>query len=266
MSVRHQRRRPVGDQRTVRALQGAGDKGVLVAFGAAEIEAEILAHLGVGVFDAVLVVLGGDAGERVRLVAVFLEIALRDLAENAGKATRRIAVFRQVGRLQQVLADFRRRRRRHLLDTDDQHVARIARGNGAHALMHGGRTRRAGIFHPRRALEAERRVGLQHEGSGEILRRKSGVEMPEHDLVDIARLKACVGDGVAGHRYDHAFDGFIRMLAEGRVRPADDCGGHWLISPKHGYEGSLARIVSPTGPSCKSLVYFPVNTSDISFI
>ena len=42
-------------------LSGAGDEGVLLAHGAAEVEAEVLAHLRVGVVDAVAVVLRGDA-------------------------------------------------------------------------------------------------------------------------------------------------------------------------------------------------------------
>jgi len=42
------------------ALQGAGDKRILLAFGAAELVAKILAHLRIGIGDAVLVVLGRD--------------------------------------------------------------------------------------------------------------------------------------------------------------------------------------------------------------
>ena len=55
--------------------------------------AEILAHLRIGIVDAVLVVLGGDHRQRVRLVAIALEIGLRDLAEDAGKTGRRVAVL-----------------------------------------------------------------------------------------------------------------------------------------------------------------------------
>ena len=83
------RRRAVRDEGAVGALQGAGDEGVLLGFVAAELEAEILAHLGIGVADAVLVVLRGDPRQRVGLVAVALEIAAGDLAEDAGKPPRR---------------------------------------------------------------------------------------------------------------------------------------------------------------------------------
>ena len=107
----HDRGRAVGDEGAIGALQRTGHEGVLLALGAAELEAEILAHLRIGIADAVLVVLRGDQGERVRLVAIALEISARDLAEHAGKAARRVAVLRQIGGLQKVLADLRAGRR-----------------------------------------------------------------------------------------------------------------------------------------------------------
>ena len=76
----------VGHQRAVGALERAGDERVLVAGVAAELEAEILAQLRIGIVDAIGVVLRGDRGERVRLVAMALEVGLRDLAEDAGEA------------------------------------------------------------------------------------------------------------------------------------------------------------------------------------
>ena len=59
----HQGRGAVRDQRAVRTFQRTGDARILVALGAAEIVAEILADLRVGVADAVLVIFGGDAGD-----------------------------------------------------------------------------------------------------------------------------------------------------------------------------------------------------------
>jgi hypothetical protein len=47
-------------------LEGARHERILVGLGPAELEAEILAHLRVRVLDAVVVVLGGDAGPRDR--------------------------------------------------------------------------------------------------------------------------------------------------------------------------------------------------------
>ena len=73
--------RAIGDQGTIGALQGAGHKRVLFRDLAAELVAQILAQLGIGVGDAVLVVLGGDRGERVGLVPVALEVLLGDAGE-----------------------------------------------------------------------------------------------------------------------------------------------------------------------------------------
>src|SRR5262249_32669459 len=75
--------RAVRDKRAIGALQRARDERILLALGAAEIVAEILAQLRIRIVDAVLVVLRRDEGERVRLVAVALEIAARDLPEDA---------------------------------------------------------------------------------------------------------------------------------------------------------------------------------------
>ena len=51
--------------------------------------------------------------------------------------------------------------------------------------MHGRRTGRAGVLNARGRLEAQFGVGLQHQRGREILRREAGIEMPEHDLVDV---------------------------------------------------------------------------------
>jgi len=52
----------------------------------------------IGIGDAVLMVLGGDHRQRVGLVAVFLEIGLRDLARTPGKNTGGVAILRQIRR------------------------------------------------------------------------------------------------------------------------------------------------------------------------
>src|SRR5262245_3778607 len=77
----HQRGSAIGHQRTVGALERTGNKGILLADVAAELETQILAHLRVGIANTVLVVLGGDHRQRVGLVTPALEIATRDLAE-----------------------------------------------------------------------------------------------------------------------------------------------------------------------------------------
>src|SRR5438552_2767434 len=79
-------RQPDGDDRAVGALERACAEGILLAFAAAELVAEVAPHLRVGIADAVLVVLGRDARERVRLVAMALEIKRGDLSKDAGKA------------------------------------------------------------------------------------------------------------------------------------------------------------------------------------
>ena len=91
----------IRDQRAVGAFQRSGDIRVLVAFVAAEFVAEILAHLGKRVADAVLVVFRRQCGERIRLVAMSLKIGIGNLPEHTGKAGGNIAIFRQIGGLEQ---------------------------------------------------------------------------------------------------------------------------------------------------------------------
>ena len=121
----HHRRRAVRDRRTVGPLQGTGDDGVLVRLGAAELEAEILLEMRERVDRAVGVVLGGDPGEHVCLVAVFLEVALGDAPENRREAPVLAAFFLDVARLDQHLAYGGAGKLRHLLDADHQNPARL---------------------------------------------------------------------------------------------------------------------------------------------
>ena len=92
--------------------------------------------------------------------------------------------------------------------------------------MHRGRTGGAGVLDPGRRLEAQLRVGLQHQRGGKILRREAGVEMAEHDLVDVGGRDAGIGQRLVGDPDDEAFDGLGVELAERRMRPSDDAGGH----------------------------------------
>jgi hypothetical protein len=177
-------------------------------------------------------VLGSDLRQRIRLVAPALEIAPRDLAENSGKAALDIGFLANIGRLQKVAADFGGRHCGHLLDADDEHDARRFGRDGFQSLMHGGGTGRAGILYPGRALEAQIGRGLQHQRGGEILRREAGIEVAEHDLIDIARFDPGIGNRLARHFDDQAFDRFAGELAERCMRPAHDARGHncslWL--------------------------------------
>src|SRR5215470_15345951 len=55
--------------------------------------------------------------------------------------------------------------------------------------------------------------------------------MAEHDLVDVARGDAGIGQRLVCHLHDQAFDGFGVEFSERRMRPSDDAGCHgW--SPK----------------------------------
>jgi hypothetical protein len=89
-----------------------------------------------------------------------------------------------------------------------------------------GRTGGAGVLDPRGRLEAQFRVCLQHQRCRKILRRETGVEMPEHDLVDIACGNAGVRQRFGRHLDHEAFNGFGVELAEWRMRPSDDAGCH----------------------------------------
>jgi hypothetical protein len=222
----HHRRRSVRHQGTIGALERPGDERVLLAGGAAEIVAQILAQLRVGVADAVLVIFRRYHRQRVGLVAPALEVEIRNPAENAGKAAFDVGLLAHVGRFQQVFSDLGSGRRRHLLDADHQNDARGLRGDRAQPLLDRGGTRGAGILDPRGALESEFRGGLQHQRGGEILRRKAGVEVAQHDLIDVRGRDSGVREGPIGHLDNETFDGGPVQPAEWRVSPTDDAAGH----------------------------------------
>jgi hypothetical protein len=50
--------------------------------------------------------------------------------------------------------------------------------------------------------------------------------MAEHDFVDIFRRNRGVRQRFGGHLHDEALDRFTGKLAEGRMRPTHDAGGH----------------------------------------
>ena len=84
----------------------------------------------------------------------------------------------------------------------------------------------AGVLDPGGALEPQFRQMLQHQRAGEILAREAGIEMAEHDLVDIPGMQAGIGDGGARHLADQGFHILAVMAAEGRMSPAHDASGH----------------------------------------
>ena len=242
----HDRGGAVRHQRAIGALERAGDERIFLALGAAEIVAEILAHLRVRIADAVLVVLGGDHGQRIGLVAPFLEIEAGDLAEDAGEAAVDLGFLAHVGCFQQVAPDLGAGVV-VICSTPTQSTMRAARASIAlMPLMHGGRTGGAGVLDPGRALEAQIGRGLQHQRGGKILCRKAGVEMPEHDLVDVLGRDAGIGQRLAGHPHDQAFDALTAELSEGGMGPADDTGGHRSLPlPNFGRIGRRCTAKSP---------------------
>ena len=109
-------------------------------------------------------VLGRNRCQRVGLVAVTLEVGAGDVAENACKTGGSVAVFRKIGRLQQVASDLRPRCRRHLFHADDEHMPRPARLDGLYTLLNGGGPGGAGVFHPRCRFEAESHRRPERQG------------------------------------------------------------------------------------------------------
>ena len=222
----HQGRGAVGDRRAIGALERTGDDRVLLAFAPAEFIAEILAHLGIGIADAILVVLRRDHRERVGLIAVFLKIQPGDASENTGEAAVDIGLLTHVGGLEQVPADLGARCRRHLLDADHQRDPCGLCCDRLQGLVHCRRTGGAGILHPGRALEAQVRCRLQHQGGGKILGREPGIEMAEQDIVDVSGRYSRIGQCIGCHPYDQALNRVAVAAAERRMRPSNNAGGH----------------------------------------
>ena len=217
---------PVGDQGTVGALQGTGDDRIFLRNLAAELVAQILAQLGVRVGDAVLVVLGGNRGERVGLIAMFLEVLLRDPGENAREAALDFTFLLQVGGFQQNAADLGAGKGGHLLDADDEHEAGLLGLDRLHALMQRRGSCGAGVLDSRRRLEAKGIVGLQDQGGREALGREALVVGAQHQFVDVPDLEPCVGDGCGRDLEDQGLDVLAFVLAKGGVAPTDDAGCH----------------------------------------
>ncbi len=183
-------------------------------------------HLGQRVRRAVLVVLCGDPGERVRLVAIALEIALGDLTENAGKPAFDPVFLLAVAGAEQNVADLRARHLGHLLDADDQSEPRLLGGNRVQPLVDCRRTGGAGILDPGRRLEAKAGIGLKHERGREFLADKAAVHRAEKDRVDIGRGDPGIGERRLRRLDDQRLNVLVLVLAEFRMRPAHDAPAH----------------------------------------
>ena len=100
-------------------------------------------------------VLGGDRGERVALIAVLLEVTLGDLAEHAGEAALDRALLLEVGGAEQRLGDLGPGQVGHLLDAHHQDETRPARADRLQALVDRGRAGGAGILDAGRRLKRQ---------------------------------------------------------------------------------------------------------------
>ena len=54
--------------------------------------------------------------------------------------------------------------------------------------------------------------------------------MSEHDLVDVGRRDAGIGERAGRDPHDQALDGLALELAERRMGPSDDASGHGTLS------------------------------------
>ena len=215
----------VADQGAVGALQRPGDEGVLLALGAAELVAQILAHLRIGVVHAVLVVLRGDGGERVGLVAMLLEIGLGDAGEDAGEASLDAGLALEVGGGKQDLAHALAAHGGHLLHAHDEGDAAAPGAEEVQRAMDGGGAGGAGILEAGGGPEAQLRHRLEDQRGREVLLLEAVVVGAEEDRIHLMRLDAGIGDGLAGDEADQRLGvGRLLQLAEPAMRPADDGG------------------------------------------
>ena len=109
--------------------------------------------------------------------------------------------------------------------------------------MDRGRTGRAGILDPGGRLEAQVGRGLQHQRGGEILGREAGIEMTEHDFVDLRGAMPASASASVATPDDQALDGFGLELAERRMGPTHDAAVMRSPLPKFG------RFPRPMTPS-----------------
>ena len=226
----HQGRRAVRDQRAVGAPQGCGHVGVLLRDSVAEVEAEILPQLRVGIADAVAVVLGGDPGQLLAAVAVALEIARRDPPEHAGEAALDLGFLLPVGGAEQDIAGLGHGLGGHLLGADHQGHPAAAAVDEIEGRVERRRAGGAGILEVGRRRVGEARPVHGDERALEALLREAGIHRADVDAVDLRVLDAGMSQRLAGDPGDQALDiGFLK-LAEGRVGPAHNAGARHPVT------------------------------------
>src|SRR5258706_14057138 len=92
--------------------------------------------------------------------------------------------------------------------------------------MDGGRPGGTSVLYPARAFEAQIRGGLKHQRGSKILGRETGIEMPEHDLVDIAGGDPSIGERLGRDPHDQTLDRLSLEATKGGVSPANNASGH----------------------------------------
>ena len=197
---------PVGDQRAVGPPQRRRDIGVLVGHDVAELEAEVPAHLGVGVRDAVLVVLRGDAGKLLAAVAIALEIALGDPAEHAREAAIDVGLLLAVRGAQQDVAGFDDGLGGHLLGADDQGDASPAALDEVQGRVERGRSRRAGVLDACCRNVSQSGLVERNLRGLEALLREAVVHDADIDPVDILGSDSGMSEGLARNACHQALD------------------------------------------------------------
>ncbi len=191
---------------------------------AAEVVSEVLAELGQRIGDTVAVVLRGDAGQRVGLVAVALEVPVWPFARRCRRSRSRcrpppsgtrhsIRISATCGTL-----DFG-----HFLGPDHQHEPCTTGGDRVESLVDRRGSGGAGVLHPCRGLESQTVGDLERHRGQEALADESAAIVAQVDLVDVLRLESCVFDGVPRDSRDQRFDALRVQLAERRMGPALRC-------------------------------------------
>src|SRR5262249_11107162 len=154
---------------------------------------------------------------------------LRDVAEDSGKAARRVTLLTAIGGIEQNIADRVAGRCGHFLSADDKHKARAAGGDRIGAGMDRGRSGGTGVLYPGRGLESQVRMRVEREGRREGLLLEAA-KVAHIDGLDILEGNAGMRDGFLAGAGNQRFEAFILELAEPGMRPANDRGHRLFLS------------------------------------
>ena len=204
--------------------------------------------MGERVLHPVGVVLGGNGGQCVALVAKALEIRGRDGAEHARKTRRVGRFFFHIGAAQQGLGDLGAGHGVHDLEAHHQRVAHTAGFDRVHGRPNGGRTGGTGVLKTHCGHMAQARHGHGHQRAGEVLRHEAAVVVAHKHAIDVLRLQACaVQRGL--HRIADQLLGIDRVeLAKRGMAPANDAAAAHDAAPTFCSSGVVRRKVGKPTP------------------